>query len=213
MSMKKIDDVSHNNLCGGTGSGQMHPAGAEEKRGSCLREYSALPEHRKVVVMLRKMTNEEFLLFREYSVADYAEDLIRGEGLSREQALKNSENEFSAMLPDGPETAGQFLMAIEDAKNGKVVGWIWFFYEESAGVRQVFLYDLLIFQSERRKGYASAALDEMEQMAKAAGCTRSMLYVWEHNAPGFNLYQKCGYTAVEKSESGMYMKKDLTRGK
>ena len=101
-------------------------------------------------------------------------------------------------------------MMLQDAKTGKEVGWIWFFYEENEkGIKQVFLSDFLIYEDERRKGYAAAALHEMEQKAKADGRTEVILYVWEHNVPGFNLYQKCGYTAVQQSESGTAMKKML----
>ncbi len=231
--------ISHYFVCEVTGNGQMHLTEAEvqrgveprwislqdavgifsrhqsyadtseEKRGTYLREYSALREYMKTIVALRKMTDEEFLHFKKFSIADYAEDLIKGEGLNREQALKNAENEFSGMLPDGSETPDQFLMAIEDVKNGKDIGRIWFSYEKKAGIQQVFLCDFLIYESERRKGYASAVLDEMEQMAKADGCAESVLYVWEHNVPGFSLYQKCGYTAIEKDDRGIYMKKVL----
>ena len=162
------------------------------------------------MITMRKMTDTEFLRFKEYSVTDYAADLVRGERLDKEQALKKAEAEFSGMLPDGPDTADQFLMMLQDAKTGEEVGWIWFFYEENEkGIKQVFLSDFLIYEYERRKGYAAAALHEMEQKAKADGRTEVILYVWEHNVPGFNLYQKCGYTAVQQSESGTAMKKML----
>ena len=162
------------------------------------------------MITMRNMTDTEFLRFKEYSVRDYAADLVRGERLDKEQALKKAEAEFSGMLPDGPDTADQFLMMLQDAKTGEEVGWIWFFYEENEkGIKQVFLSDFLIYEDERRKGYAAAALHEMEQKAKADGRTEVILYVWENNVPGFNLYQKCGYTAVQQSESGTAMKKML----
>jgi GNAT superfamily N-acetyltransferase len=159
------------------------------------------------------MTDVEFLRFKEYSVTDYAADLGRGEGLEREQALKKAEAEFNGMLPEGPDTEDHFLMMLEDAETGKEVGWTWFCYEENEkGIKRVFLSDFLIFENERRKGYATAALHEMEQKAKTDGRTEIILYVWEHNVPGFSLYQKCGYTAIKQSESGTAMKKTVRYG-
>ena len=40
------------------------------------------------MITMRKMTDTEFLRFKEYSVTDYAADLVRGERLDKEQALK-----------------------------------------------------------------------------------------------------------------------------
>ncbi|MBQ7715184.1 MAG: hypothetical protein IJT70_04860 [Clostridia bacterium] len=54
-----------------------------------------------------------------------------------------------------------------------------------------------------------SAIAEMERIAKADGCCESVLYVWDQNPEGYNLYQKCGYVAIEHEEGGTYMKKDL----
>ena len=176
-----------------------------------LKEYAANGFRRPLErVTLRKMTEVEYLRFREHSVSGYAEDLAMGEGLSREQARKKAEAEFQEALPDGPDTGGQFLRAIENPETGTKAGWIWFSYEEAGGgIRQVFLSDFLIYEAERRKGYAKAALREMERMAKGDGCAVSALYVWEHNTPAYSLYRKCGYTAAGKGEGGIIMKKVL----
>lgn len=163
------------------------------------------------MIQLRKMTEEEYQRFKAFSIADYAEDLIRGQDLSREQALRDSEDNFNALLPDGLETEGSFLMKIEDPQRGKDVGWIWFFYtpDEDEDMSLVFLSDFLVYEEERRKGYATAALHEMNRIAKAAGCSRSMLYVWEHNPGGKSLYEACGYLPADSTEGGTYMIKEL----
>lgn len=161
------------------------------------------------MVILRKMTADEYLRFKAYSIADYANDLMSGKGFDREQALKVSQAEFSEVLSEGQETEGQFLMTVEETKMGKNVGWIWFFCEEDGDIRQVWLSDFLIYEEERQKGYAKAALTEMERTAKTAGCVRSVLYVWDHNLPGRSLYQKCGYVTALRKEGGSVMRKDL----
>ena len=186
-----------------------YAAVSEEKRGAYLREYTALREYLKPRAALRKMTGAEFQRFREYSISDYAADLAKGEGLDLERAEETAEKEFLGMLPDGPDTENQFVMSVEDAETGRQAGRIWFCFEDGDSGRKVFLCDFLIFENERRKGYARAALGEMERMARAGGCAESALYVWEHNTAGCSLYRACGYSAVRRDESGIYMRKAL----
>ena len=162
------------------------------------------------MIALRKMTREEYRRFRQYSVADYAEDLIKGRGLDRQRALAEAEAEFDGMLPDGPDTEGRFLMTVTDAQGQREVGWIWFSYVQGdGGARQVFLSDLLIREEDRRKGCATAALSEMEKTAASDGCTESVLYVWERNEAAYRLYRKYGYRAVRQGEGETFMKKPL----
>ena len=161
-------------------------------------------------VHLRKMTEEEFQAFKEYSISDYAEDLIRGEGVTREQAYTDAKKEFLSMLPDGANTDGNYLMMIDDPVRKEKVGWIWFLFEEKKlNEKQVFIADFLIYECERGKGYAKGTLNEMEAMAKEEGCSESVLYVWENNIPAYTLYQKFGYAIAKQTESGTYMKKRL----
>ena len=161
-------------------------------------------------IHLQKMTEDEFDSFKEYSISDYAKDLIREKGIVREQAYTEAEKEFLSMLPAGTNTKGNSLMMIDDTVRKEKVGWIWFLYEDNKlNEKQVFIADFLIYECERQKGYATAALNEMEVMAKVEGCSESVLYVWEHNIPAYRLYQKCGYTIAEQTENGTYMKKRL----
>ena len=161
------------------------------------------------MVILRRMTEPEYLRFKAYSIHDYAKDLMDGQGLGLEQALEEARKEHEAILPDGRETKDQSLMTVTDAQSSEAVGGIWFFYEARDGVRRVWLCDFVIDEAKRRKGYATAALAEMERMAKADGCTESVLFVWDHNPAGYGLYQKCGYAAIRRGDGGSVMKKSL----
>ena len=162
------------------------------------------------MMTLRKMTEDEFRAFRKSSTADYAVDLRKGRSISPEQALTEAEEEFDATLPDGPDTEYSFIMNIEDANENRV-GWIFFKYyvREDDGRYYVFLEDLLIYESERRKGFASAAIHEMNTIARQDGCSSSVLFVWDHNPEGMSLYEKCGYKPYHREEGGTYMVKEL----
>ncbi|MBR5410701.1 MAG: GNAT family N-acetyltransferase [Clostridia bacterium] len=161
------------------------------------------------MVTLRPMTADEFRRFKDYSIPDYARDLTVAEGLAPEEALIAAEAEFHKLMPDGPDTEGQFVMTVEDAHRAQEVGWIWFFKEQEDGETLAFIADFLIFEPERRKGYATAALIETEKIAKAAGCAAVGLWVWDHNPAAQALYQKCGFKAAERDGGGTYMKKAI----
>ena len=162
------------------------------------------------MITLRKMTEDEFHAFKKFSVSDYAADLMKGRNISPEQAVVEAEEEFDAGLPDGLDTKYSFMMNIEDETENRV-GWIYFKYYAREGDDQyyVFLEDLLIFESERRKGFASAAINEMNTLAKQDGCSSSALFVWDHNSGGVSLYEKCGYKPDNCEEGGTYMVKEL----
>ncbi len=162
------------------------------------------------MVTLKKMTEKEFLDYKEFNISEYAQDLTKGKNISYEQARIDAKKEFEFGLPNGLDTKNSFLMNIV-AKDGEKVGWLWFQYDtnEEGNSKQVFLADLFIFESERRKGYASDAINEMNRIAKNDCCSSSALFVWEHNPKGLGLYEKCGYKYFQQGEGGIFMLKEL----
>ena len=160
-------------------------------------------------VQLREMSEEEFRIFFENSINDYVNDLIKSPVITMEEALAEAKREFAEMLPNGLGTKDNALRIIVDVAEEKVVGVIWYLFEMTDDIKQVFLSDFIIKEEERRKGYASAALTEMERDAQRNGCAESIIYVWKHNSPGINLYTKCGYVAFKELDDGMYMKKRI----
>lgn len=159
------------------------------------------------MVSLRKMTSTEFAVFTEYSIRDYAKDLMVNHGIAPAAASEQAQKEFSDMLPLGTDTPGNSLMVIDAAS--RPVGVIWYLFENTDSVHHAFLCDFIVTPDERRKGYASAALSEMERDATAHGCTESRLYVCGSNHSALNLYTRCGYSIFRQADGGVYMKKEL----
>ncbi len=50
---------------------------------------------------------------------------------------------------------------------------------------------------------------EMAHHAAEAGCSQSVIYVWNHNPAGVNLYAKCGYATFRELDHEMYMRKEI----
>lgn len=126
-----------------------------------------------------------------------------------EDALRQTEAEENEMLPNGIDTENNSLMVIENICAHKGIGFMWYIYEVTEGVQQVFLCDFVINEKERRKGYATEALSEMEKYAANHGCKESVLFVAKNNEPAQKLYAKSGYEFLREFEHGMYLKKKL----
>ena len=157
------------------------------------------------------MNAEEYQAFYQHSIEDYANDLMKSQDNTMEQAVKQAQQEFADMLPKGRITENNMLMMVEETDSSRTVGYIWYLYEVCEGAKQVFLNDFLIYEEQRRKGYATDALAGMLQNAREDGCMESITYVWKHNFPGIRLYTKCGYVVFRETEDGMYMKKEIIR--
>ncbi|HCR41195.1 MAG TPA: hypothetical protein DIW41_09875, partial [Lachnospiraceae bacterium] len=145
----------------------------------------------------------------EYSINNHASELMKEMDISFEDALSQTEAEVQEMLPDGMNTKDNSLMVIEDIPGSRNVGSIWYLYEVTDGVQQIFLCDFVIDESERKKGYATEALSVMERNAIEYGCKVSVLFVAKENEPAQKLYAKCGYIFHREQDDGMYLKKKL----
>ncbi len=160
-------------------------------------------------IRLRTMTAREYGDFLTYSKIHHADELMKEINLTADEALQETEKELKEMLPDGLDTKDNHLMVIEEMADQRIVGFIWYLSEWTGGVKQVFLCDFVIYEPERRKGYATAALGEMEKHAKTHGCEESVLFVANDNAAARNLYAKCGYVFLKKDDYGNFLKKQL----
>ena len=109
-------------------------------------------------VRIRKMTEQEFKSFCQWSVEQQAKELMEERGLTWEEAVKETEEEIAQMLPNGLDTAHNDLMTIAEVSGDESVGVIWTLREETLGRKQSFLCDFVIWDTNRRKGYATAAL-------------------------------------------------------
>ncbi len=153
-------------------------------------------------VQLREMVPNELAAFRHYSTTDYADDLMRNQGMEKEAALAQAGQEFDELLP------GSFLRIIE--ADACPVGVVWYLTEETDGIHHAFLNDFVIAPEHRRKGYASAALTALAQEAKAQGCSEIRLYVSNDNQAAKALYARCGYRLLRPADAGAYLFREIT---
>ena len=160
-------------------------------------------------VLLSRMSSEEYEAFYQMSFENHVNELIVEEHMSPEEARRETAGELLEMLPDGLHTENNYLMTIRKADEHIPVGYIWTLHEDSNGIRQSFLCDLVIYEEFRRKGLAQESLWLMERSAVESGCEESVLFVKNSNTEAIALYEKCGYIFLRDINYGRFMKKRI----
>jgi len=144
-------------------------------------------------VTLRKMTTAEYQAATERREAESVRVLSRTmpEEVARERVLHGT----ARFLPDGLETADHHLLTAENDR-GEAVGNAWVGPDPggaagSAG--SAWLYDINVFEPHQRRGYGTAILAAVEDLAAAEGLTALGLNVVGDNAAAIALYRRSGY--------------------
>ena len=131
--------------------------------------------------------------YREHLVCDYAADKVRAGAWARAEAEGRAARDVDGLLPEGPATQGHFLYSVWDDSTGAEVGIVWFALWNSGVGRSVWIYDIIIHEDFRRKGYASRTLQLVEDRARELGARSVELHVFGHNHGARILYEKAGY--------------------
>jgi len=153
-------------------------------------------------VRFREMTEEEFSAYLKFSIQDYARERAKHFKRPFEEELATAKEQVAALLKDGLYTKGHFLSKIIDAENGEAVGHIWFHVDEAK--KTTFLYDIMVEDRFRGRGYGKAALHELEVRLRHMGIEQVALHVFADNKVAINLYNQQGYYTASYN-----MQKDL----
>jgi len=156
------------------------------------------------MVRLVAMTELEFQTYFEYDVQRYAQEHIKAGDWHPSEALRKSREEHQRLLPHGLASKNQYLFSIEDEELGTKLGIIWFAVRDTGQHPSVFVYDLLIYEEFRRRGYGTQTLVALEEKVKSLGIDTISLHVFAHNGAARALYEKAGYKA-----KGLHMSKRL----
>ena len=140
------------------------------------------------------MDETPFREYREYLVRDYAQDKVRSGAWSKAEAEDKSANAVDGLLPEGPATRGHFLYSVRDESVPAEVGILWVSPRDSG--RSLWIYDIIVHERFRGRGYASRILDLVEDKARELGARKVELHVFGHNYGARALYEELGYTAT-----------------
>ncbi len=158
------------------------------------------------MVRLTPMTATDFQAYLEQDIERYAQERVRvGDWLASE-ALQKSREEHQQLLPDGLATKKHYLFSIEDEALGSQVGVIWFALYDQQLQPLAFIYDFLIYEEFRQRGYGKQTMLALEAKVKELGVDKIALQVFAHNRIAQALYEKVGFETTS-----LYMVKKLAR--
>jgi len=141
-------------------------------------------------IRLVLMTEEDYQQFIDWAIEDYAKEQVKAGAWLSEEALEQGKKVFGALLPEGLSTPDQLFYVIEGDRNNPV-GQMWFGVRDEGKSRITVLYELVIYEEHRRRGYASQALLALEDKVRDQGLKQIILHVYGHNE--IALYRKSGY--------------------
>lgn len=148
------------------------------------------------------MSEEEYSRIREPSLENYAQDIARNFKRPIEEVRIEAREQVARILKDGFASQGHFMFNVIEKKNAETVGHVWFNVENDK--KRAFLYDILIHEPYRGKGYGKKTLQLLEVTLKDMGVSQLGLHVFGDNRVAINLYKTLGYYTTSFN-----MQKDL----
>jgi ribosomal protein S18 acetylase RimI-like enzyme len=151
------------------------------------------------MIILEPLQQTDFGPFLENDIRGYAEDHVRNGNWPTEGAIERSRKEFATLLPDGVHSKDQYLWSIVDEENNKI-GMLWVQVKDQKG----FIYDFVINEAFRRKGYGKQAMTVMDEKLKSMNVESVGLHAFGDNITAQELYKKMGYQITD-----IRMKKEI----
>ncbi|HAF60721.1 MAG TPA: hypothetical protein DCK95_00150 [Anaerolineaceae bacterium] len=142
------------------------------------------------------INEDEFDGFLEESMTHFIEDLQTSENISLEEAEFQAKSQLSTVLPNGKDSRGHYFFHVVD-EDGLVVGYFWLAFKEEKEKKDAFIFDIVIHEDQRGKGYGKAAMLKGEEIAKENGADKLWLHVIAQNHVALQLYQKLGYQIIK----------------
>lgn len=146
---------------------------------------------------LRPMSAEEFRGYRVKALKSYAEDVRRNSGVRPADARRHAERALAEILPDGLASPGHRLLIAEDPP-GTRVGVLWLARLRREGVATAWIYDVLVDEPLRGRGYGRRLMELAEGLARDLEAERLELNVFGDNARAHRLYDSLGFVEMSR---------------
>ena len=145
-------------------------------------------------VYLVPMTGPEYNDYVLESAAGYAADKVASGEWTEDESLALAQEEIDKLLPRGHATPDNYLFTLRAAPGSAALGVLWYAVRKRAGKQTAYIYDIVIRPEHQRRGYASAALQALEEEVARRGLAGIGLHVFGHNRAARDLYEKMGFT-------------------
>lgn len=137
---------------------------------------------------LEPMTEGDVRVFIVEHLDEYTSQIEHYGGWSHDDARAKAEKDMATTFPDGRAQPDHRLFhLVEDG--GERVGILWYACQE----RGVWLYQVTIDEAQRGRGLGRAAMQLLEEEARALGVPRIELNVFGGNEAARSLYRALGF--------------------
>lgn len=157
---------------------------------------------KNTIIIFKPFVIREFMEFKERSINDYSQALIRSGKNSESNALGEALKEYDAMLPQGIDTPNHHFNNITN-EQGENIGYIWFEIRS----KDMFICEFLIYENHRGKGYGRQTLFELEQIAERMSVSIIRLHAFEYNTGLQKFYKYMGYEITSTRPGSCFMQK------
>ena len=137
------------------------------------------------VLELRPMSDAEFDDFLSGSAEEYAGELAAA-GMTEEAAAQRSREQMAQLMPDGMASPGMHFFTAWVGETP--VGSLWLCTLDP----MAFVYDVVVDESQRRKGYGAAIMNAGALWSRDQGHPVLGLNVFAHNPGARALYDRLG---------------------
>ena len=137
------------------------------------------------------MTQTEYDEYLKQLIPDYAADNVRAGHWDESEALEKSRKQLESLLPQGLQTKDQYIYNLVDGD--QTVGMIWMRAQLDRAVKSGFIFDVMVAEKFRGKGYGRQVMTLIEEKARGLGLQSIGLHVFAYNKVAKNLYESMGY--------------------
>lgn len=139
------------------------------------------------------MAKSDFDHYISIAVNAYAIEKVKAGTWTKDEAYKQSEETFKKLLPNDIKTERQYLYTIIDNEKNIKVGYLWLEFSENLIGKTAFIFDFLILEEFRGKGYGTQSMIALDDEAKKHKISKVSLHVFAHNEIAIGLYEKVGF--------------------
>ena len=137
------------------------------------------------------MTQPEYEVYLKHLIPDYAADNVRAGYWDESEALEKSRKQVDSLLPQGLQTKDHYIYTLVDEE--QAVGMIWLRAQLDRAVKSGFIYDVIVDEKFRGKGYGRQLMSLIEEKARELDLKSIGLHVFAYNKVAKNLYESLGY--------------------
>ena len=145
------------------------------------------------MIQLNPLSEDDFQAHLALLIPEYAQEHVAAGNWPAEEAEEKAAQQIQQLLPQGLATPGHYWLGIYAEELGKKVGLFWLAVKEQRQPPTAFIYDFVIDEPYRRRGYGRLALRALEDKAREMGIGQIALHVFGHNHAARALYEKAGY--------------------